>query len=63
MGLFRNFKIYEGVVFHRLRGEGFNVLNHTNWQAVGTTFYRQFLRSVTTTRDPRILQVAGKITF
>jgi hypothetical protein len=63
LGLFRNFKIYERVVF-QLRGEGFNVLNHTNWQAVGTTATTSSsFGQVTSTRDPRILQVAGKITF
>jgi hypothetical protein len=63
VGLFRNFKIYEGLVF-QLRGEAYNVLNHTNWQAVGTTATTaSSFGQVTSTRDPRILQVAGKLTF
>ena len=63
VGLFRNFKIYEGLVF-QLRGEAYNALNHTNWQAVGTTATTaSSFGQVTSTRDPRILQVAGKITF
>jgi hypothetical protein len=63
VGLFRNFNIYEGLVF-QLRGEAYNALNHTNWQAVGTTATTSSsFGQVTSTRDPRILQVAGKITF
>jgi len=62
VGLFRNFKISEGVVF-QLRGEGFNVLNHTNWGTVGTTATSSTFGQITATRDPRILQVAGKISF
>jgi hypothetical protein len=63
IGIFRNFRIVEGVVF-QLRGEAFNVLNHTNWQTVGVaaTTASSF-GQVTDTRDPRLLQVAGKITF
>jgi hypothetical protein len=62
-GVFRNFKLYRNVTF-QLRGEGFNVLNHTNWGSVGTTATTasQF-GQVTATRDPRILLVAGKINF
>jgi hypothetical protein len=62
IGVFRNFKIYKGSVF-QLRGEGFNVLNHTNWGTVGTTATSSTFGTITATRDPRILQVAGKITF
>jgi hypothetical protein len=62
VGIFRNFKIYENLFF-QLRGEAFNAANHTNWQAVGTTATATSFGQVTSTRDPRILQVAGKITF
>jgi hypothetical protein len=62
VGLFRNFKLYKDVVF-QLRGEGFNVLNHTNWGTVGTTATSSTFGQITATRDPRILQVAGKISF
>jgi hypothetical protein len=62
VGVFRNFKIYRSVTF-QLRGEGFNVLNHTNWGTVGTTATSSTFGTVTGTRDPRILQVAGKINF
>jgi hypothetical protein len=63
VGILRNFKIYESLVF-QLRGEAFNVLNHTNWQGVGTTATTSStFGQITSTRDPRILQVAGKINF
>ncbi|SEC43289.1 TonB-dependent receptor [Terriglobus roseus] len=62
VGIFRNFKIYESLFF-QLRGEAFNVANHTNWQTVNTTATSTLFGQVTGTRDPRILQVAGKITF
>jgi hypothetical protein len=62
IGIFRNFKIHEGLVF-QLRGEAFNVANHTNWQTVTTSVTSGTFGQVTATRDPRILQVAGKLTF
>lgn len=64
VGIFRNFKLVHGVVF-TLRGEGFNVLNHTNWGSVGTSANSSLgnFGQITATRDPRILQVAGKINF
>ena len=46
-----------------LRGEGFNVMNHTNWGTVGTSATSSTFGQVTATRDPRILQVAGKFNF
>ena len=62
VGVFRNFKISHGAVL-TLRGEGFNIMNHTNWGTVGTTGTSSTFGQVTATRDPRILQVAGKINF
>jgi hypothetical protein len=63
LGIFRNFKLYRGTEF-QLRGEGFNVLNHTNWATVGTNATTSStFGQVTATRDPRILQVGGKLSF
>lgn len=62
MGIFRTFKLYHGYTF-TLRGEGFNVMNHTNWGTVGTSATSSTFGQVTATRDPRILQVAGKFNF
>jgi outer membrane receptor protein involved in Fe transport len=62
VGIFRDFKLTRGYVF-TLRGEGFNVLNHTNWGTIGTVANTSTFGQATSTRDPRILQVAGKINF
>lgn len=62
VGLFRNFRVYRDAVF-QLRGEAFNVANHTNWAGVNTTATSPTFGQVFSTRDPRLLQVAGKITF
>jgi hypothetical protein len=62
VGIFRNFKVYRSTTF-QLRGEAFNVMNHTNWGTVGTTATSSTFGQVTATRDPRILQVAGKFNF
>jgi hypothetical protein len=62
IGLFRTFRLYREASF-TLRGEGFNVLNHTNWGTVGTSATASNFGQVTATRDPRILQVGGKLNF
>ena len=67
VGLFRNFRLYRESFF-QLRGEAFNVLNHTNWSTVctnasGSGCAPYTFGQVTGARDPRILQVAGKINF
>jgi hypothetical protein len=63
LGLFRNFKIPGGVNF-QLRGEAFNLINHTNLGSPGVTSTTSSTFGViTSARDPRIMQVAGKITF
>ncbi len=63
VGLFRNFKLYERLNF-QLRGEAFNVVNHTNLSnpGVAATTSSTF-GIITSARDNRILQVAGKFTF
>ena len=62
-GLFRNFRILENLAF-QFRAEAFNTLNHTNWATVGTTATTSgSFGQITSTRDPRILQIAGKLTF
>jgi hypothetical protein len=62
VGVFRDFKIYHSVVL-QLRGEGFNVLNHTNFATIQTVATAGNFGQATSARDPRILQVAGKINF
>jgi hypothetical protein len=63
LGLFRNFKIHEGLKF-QLRGEAFNLLNHTNLGSPGVaSTTSSTFGKITSARDNRILQVAGKFTF
>ncbi|HEY4381289.1 MAG TPA: carboxypeptidase regulatory-like domain-containing protein [Acidobacteriaceae bacterium] len=63
IGIFRSFKLYRESTF-TLRGEAFNVLNHTNWGNPGTNATTaSTFGIITTTRDPRILQVGGKFNF
>jgi hypothetical protein len=62
-GLFRNFKVTERVKF-QLRGEAFNVMNHTNFNGVSVTATTPSTFGVVSgAREARILQVAGKISF
>jgi hypothetical protein len=62
VGLFRNFRIFHESEF-QLRGEAFNVLNHTNWNAVNVTATSSTFGQVTGAREARILQVGGKLSF
>lgn len=62
LGIFRNFKIREGLNF-QLRGEAFNAVNHTNLGAPSVSGTSSAFGTITTARDNRILQVAGKLTF
>jgi hypothetical protein len=62
VGLFRTFKIYHSVSF-QVRGEAYNVLNHTNWGQISTNAASPQFGQAITANDPRILQVAGKINF
>ncbi|MGA7343274.1 MAG: carboxypeptidase regulatory-like domain-containing protein [Terracidiphilus sp.] len=60
-GVYRNFRIWERVNF-QFRAEAFNATNHTNVQGV-TTSEGTLFGEVTSYRDARIMQFAGKITF
>jgi len=63
LGIFRDFRIVRTVNF-QLRGEAFNVLNHTNFgpPAVTATTPSTF-GQITTAREARVLQIAGKLSF
>lgn len=68
MSVMKNFKITEGFNF-QFRAEAFNIFNHTNFSTVGTTMpltattASSTYNQITGTRDPRIVQFAGKLTF
>ncbi|HXP89206.1 MAG TPA: carboxypeptidase regulatory-like domain-containing protein [Bryobacteraceae bacterium] len=62
----KNFKVTERVRF-QFRGEFFNIFNHTNFQGVastlGTTTGASAFGRITSTRDPRIIQLGLKLYF
>jgi hypothetical protein len=62
LSLFKNFKIWEAGTL-QFRFETFNALNHTNLNAVNTQFGSSIFGTVTTVRDPRIMQLALKFSF
>ena len=62
--VFKNFKLpLTEQTSLQLRGEAFNVFNHTNYNAVNTTLGSALFGRVTATRDPRIVQIALKLYF
>jgi hypothetical protein len=62
LGLFRNIKIHEGMDV-QIRGEAFNVLNHTNLGSPNASASSSTFGQITGARDNRIMQIAGKFTF
>jgi len=62
VGIFRNFRIYNRLTF-QLRGEAFNVANHTNVQTIGTTATSTLFGTVEGYRDARQMQVSGRFDF
>ncbi|HKO44737.1 MAG TPA: carboxypeptidase regulatory-like domain-containing protein [Pyrinomonadaceae bacterium] len=47
----------------QIRGEAFNVFNHTNFRAIGTNITLGTYGQVTTVRDPRTIQLGAKFIF
>ena len=62
MALMENTRLTESLNL-QFRAEAFNLFNHTNFLTVGTTLGLATYGKVTATRDPRILQLALKLTF
>jgi hypothetical protein len=62
VGIFRNFRIYNRLTF-QLRGEAFNVANHTNVQTIGTTSTSTLFGTIEGYRDARQLQISGRFDF
>ena len=65
---FKNFPIHENVSF-KFRFETFNTWNHTEFQNVGNNFnvkagvIQGNFGQITSTWDPRVLQLGGQLTF
>jgi hypothetical protein len=47
----------------QLRGEAFNIFNHTNFRTLTTNVTSGGFGQVATVRDPRTLQLGAKIIF
>ncbi|MCM3870003.1 MAG: carboxypeptidase regulatory-like domain-containing protein [Pyrinomonadaceae bacterium] len=47
----------------QLRGEAFNIFNHTNFRVIGTNITLGTYGQVTTVRDPRTIQLGAKFSF
>jgi hypothetical protein len=62
LSLFKNFKVTERTAL-QFRAETFNLLNHTNFNTVNMTLGSSAFNTVTSTRDPRIMQLALKLNF
>jgi hypothetical protein len=62
LGFFKNFRVHERVNL-QFRAEMFNIWNTVNFNSVDTTLGSGGFGQVTSTYDPRIMQMALKLTF
>lgn len=62
LSVFKNFKVTERITT-QFRLESFNTLNHTNFDGVSTSLGSSTFGQVTSTRDPRTLQLGLKVNF
>jgi hypothetical protein len=60
--LFKNIKVTEGTNF-QFRAEFFNIFNHTNFSGLSTSLGSGLFGQVTSTLDPRIVQLGLKFYF
>lgn len=63
LSLFKNFHLSERGTNLQFRFETFNTFNHTNWASIGATLGSSTFGQVTAARDPRIAQLALKLSF
>jgi hypothetical protein len=62
LSLFKNFHVMERTNL-QFRFETFNTFNHTNWASIGATLGSSTYGQVTAARDPRVAQLALKLSF
>jgi len=62
LSLFKNIRFTEQVTA-QFRAEAFNVFNHTNPSGLYTAMTSSYFGQVSSTRDPRILQLGLKVNF
>jgi hypothetical protein len=59
---FKNMNLGEHLRF-QLRGEYFNAFNHTNWNTVDQVQEDSTFGQITSTHEPRIIQIGAKLNF
>ena len=62
MGLYKNFRVTERATV-QFRSEAFNIFNHTNFNAVNTTYGSGQFGQLTGAADPRIFEFALRMEF
>ena len=62
MGLYKNFQVSEHATV-QFRSEAFNIFNHTNFNAVNTTYGSGQFGQLTGAADPRICEFALRMEF
>lgn len=60
---YKNFNIHEGRQYVQFRAESFNLFNHTNFDAPGSTFGTPTFGIISSAEDPRFVQFALKFVF
>ena len=61
--LFKNIRIGEGSKRIQLRGEAFNIFNHTNFRTTTASITSAQYGQITAVRDPRTIQLGAKFIF
>ena len=62
LSLLKNFRFSENVNL-QLRGEAFNIFNHTNFRTINPNVSQATYGQVTAVRDPRTIQLGIKLSF
>ena len=61
--LFKSFGLGFREANLQFRADAFNVFNHTQFSAIGTTYGQSTLGQVTNVYDPRVLQLGLQLSF
>jgi hypothetical protein len=61
--IFKNIRIGEGSKKIQLRGEAFNIFNHTNFRTTTASITSAQYGQITAVRDPRTIQLGAKFIF
>jgi hypothetical protein len=61
--LYKNGSVWGEKLHYQIKGQAFNVLNHTNWSGLDTNFGDQNFGGVTSDTPARALEIGAKIVF